>query len=495
MDSRTPKSFEYIQDELKSFDLGVLEKIAEKYGINNENLPRRDRRLKLINKILEIQDKLENEKEKGRSIISKEKRENIIKKIESALDEYEPINKVPLDALRLMAYNLEYHDLLHLCATRKRFSQEICNNNIFQKEYGLRHLSSKLDRLPKDKGQYKVLDELRKLAARNKGGININDEIVLKGYELYLEKIIGNLDKRSKNEMLFIAARKGYLDIVKYLLRQGANINANQDISLDTAARNGHLDVVEFLVENGANIDSDQYSAVESAALEGHFDVVKYLVEKEPASINIAFRTAAGAGHLDIMKYLLQKGADIHIDNDEAVEDAVYNGFLDVIKYLVEKGVDISGDKGNDILLIAARRGKLNVVKYLLENNIGTNIIDEAFSNAAKGGHLEVLKYLVENGAEFRVDRETISYAVEGGNLDTLKYLVENGTNIDKLMFGSISIAIRRDHLDVLKYIMENAKFDDKMLAKILLQSVKYHKQDILEYLESIGVTADKYLK
>ncbi len=309
MDSTTPKSFEYTQDELKSFDFGILKTIAEKYGIKHENLPSKGKKLKLINSILKIQDKLEKELDKDRKPTNEEKREDIIKKIESALDESGPINKIPLDAIRLMTYNLEYPDLLSLCATRRRFSQEVCNNNIFQKEYGLRHLSSKLDRLPKDKGQYKVLDELRKLNTRSKGGININDEIVLKGYELYLEKIIGNLDKRSKNELLFIAAEKGYLDIVKYLLRQGANINADEDNALNNAAENGHLDVVEFLVENGAHIGAEQYSAVESAALQGHFDVVKYFVEKEPTSINKAFKAAAGAGHLDIVKYLLQKGA------------------------------------------------------------------------------------------------------------------------------------------------------------------------------------------
>jgi ankyrin repeat protein len=55
-----------------------------------------------------------------------------------------------------------------------------------------------------------------------------------------------------------IASRQGYIDIVKFLVSSGANINQigqNLYTSLIYASGEGHLDIVKFLVVNGANIN------------------------------------------------------------------------------------------------------------------------------------------------------------------------------------------------------------------------------------------------
>jgi len=52
------------------------------------------------------------------------------------------------------------------------------------------------------------------------------------------------------------------------------------------AAENGHLEVVKFLVENGAVINDNNNYAVRWAARNGHFDVVTYLVSLDANKIN-----------------------------------------------------------------------------------------------------------------------------------------------------------------------------------------------------------------
>jgi ankyrin repeat protein len=70
------------------------------------------------------------------------------------------------------------------------------------------------------------------------------------------------------------------LDIIKYLLQIGANIHANNmwvTTPLQSASRYGHLDVIKYLVEvGGANIHDDNDFALDIASLNGHLDVVKY---------------------------------------------------------------------------------------------------------------------------------------------------------------------------------------------------------------------------
>jgi uncharacterized protein len=58
------------------------------------------------------------------------------------------------------------------------------------------------------------------------------------------------------------ASRRGYLDIVRLLLENGADSDAcdrNDSTPLMLASRGGHLDIVRVLLENGAAIDSCNY--------------------------------------------------------------------------------------------------------------------------------------------------------------------------------------------------------------------------------------------
>ena len=100
------------------------------------------------------------------------------------------------------------------------------------------------------------------------------------------------------------AAGSGYLDIVKYFVGRGADVNAKTGYGfiyatpLMRASESGHLDIVKYLVENGADVnfktsrhaifatgkeaninDDSSFTALYKAIENGHSDIVKYLVE------------------------------------------------------------------------------------------------------------------------------------------------------------------------------------------------------------------------
>jgi ankyrin repeat protein len=82
---------------------------------------------------------------------------------------------------------------------------------------------------------------------------------------------------------LMLASANGYLDIVEFLVKHGANLNAKGEYgstALMLAASAGHLDVVRFLVEHGADIfekDKDNKDASNHASDHGHEKVAEYL--------------------------------------------------------------------------------------------------------------------------------------------------------------------------------------------------------------------------
>lgn len=85
---------------------------------------------------------------------------------------------------------------------------------------------------------------------------------------------------------LILASNQGDIKKVNQLLDQGADVNED-DIgftSLIHAAREGHIDIVKLLLKRGANVNarSDDWNitALHFAVDRGHIDVVRCLLAK-----------------------------------------------------------------------------------------------------------------------------------------------------------------------------------------------------------------------
>ena len=127
------------------------------------------------------------------------------------------------------------------------------------------------------------------------------------------------------------------VEVLRKLIKEGADIHIGDDYVLRWAAQNGHLNVVKYLVKNGADIHAEDDYALRYAAYNGHLDVVKYLVKNGAdihAGDDYVLRWAASNGHLDIVKYLVKNGANIHAGDGCALRWASTNGHLNVVKYL-----------------------------------------------------------------------------------------------------------------------------------------------------------------
>ena len=114
---------------------------------------------------------------------------------------------------------------------------------------------------------------------------------------------------------LITACQIGDLSQVMYLVSQGANVRASDDLVIRYASEFGHLEVVKYLVSQGADVR---------------------------ASDDKAIIWASAYGHLEVVKYLVSQGANIRADNDSAIKNASFSGHLEVVKYLVSQGASIT---------------------------------------------------------------------------------------------------------------------------------------------------------
>ena len=102
--------------------------------------------------------------------------------------------------------------------------------------------------------------------------------------------------KRFDYNRFFVAAENGENALLTYMLSQGYNIHANNDLALRCASENGKLETVKLLLNKGAFVN-----ALNSAAL----------------------RWAAYYGETEVVDFLIKSGADLHACADSALCNAI----------------------------------------------------------------------------------------------------------------------------------------------------------------------------
>jgi ankyrin repeat protein len=111
------------------------------------------------------------------------------------------------------------------------------------------------------------------------------------------------------------------------------------------AIQEGHLNIVKFLIDQGANIKkryTDGFTSLDQAVGEGHLEIVKFLI-KVGANVNqrtcsgTALHTACAYGRTAIAKILINNGANTHIKNKSGLTPRWYAGYFrrkGLVKYL-----------------------------------------------------------------------------------------------------------------------------------------------------------------
>jgi ankyrin repeat protein len=150
--------------------------------------------------------------------------------------------------------------------------------------------------------------------------------------------------------VLLVAARAGWEPTVDALLAAGAKVDARNrfgDRALTVAALGGHLAIVKKLLARGAALDTPGWTPLIYAATNGQIEVMRYLLDAG-ADINAvapngttALMMAVRGGHAAAVDLLLSRGADVNKRNDSgatALAWARRGGFEDIEKVLTQRG-------------------------------------------------------------------------------------------------------------------------------------------------------------
>ncbi|KAJ4832626.1 hypothetical protein Tsubulata_001355 [Turnera subulata] len=162
------------------------------------------------------------------------------------------------------------------------------------------------------------------------------------------------------------------------------------------------------------------------------------------------FLNAARTGNLDLLKKIAAqlddgKGmsktvVDIKDANKRgALHFAAREGKTEVCKYLLEElklDVDTKDEEGETPLLHAARQGHTDTCKYLIEHGANPTIPSDigatALHHSAGTGNIELIKYLLSKGVDINLQSDAgtpLIWAAGHGEQEAVKVLLEQHAN------------------------------------------------------------------
>ncbi|XP_068920896.1 kinase D-interacting substrate of 220 kDa isoform X3 [Petaurus breviceps papuanus] len=284
------------------------------------------------------------------------------------------------------------------------------------------------------------------------------EEENIPGLKAFLEKC-KDVDERNEcgQTPLMLAAESGNLEIVKELLKNGANCNL-EDVdnwtALISAAKEGHVTVVKELLKCNVNLehkDMGGWTALMWACYKGRTEVVDLLLSKgaNPNVTGLQYNVypiiwAAGRGHADIVYLLLKNGAKVNCTDKYGTTPLVWaarKGHLECVKYLLHMGADVDQEGANSMtaLIVAVKGGYTQTVKEILKRNPNVNLTDKdgntALMIASKEGHIEIVQDLLDAGTYVNIpDRSgdtVLIGAVRGSHVEIVRALLHKYADID----------------------------------------------------------------
>ena len=212
--------------------------------------------------------------------------------------------------------------------------------------------------------------------------------------DILLELVIVNSNK-SKDNLEFI-------EFVKYLLDNGADISANNHRIIKLAANNNLLDLFKLLQEYGANIHVDDEYPLRKSCYLCNENIIKYLLENNAdvhAKNDYCLRCVAEIGEAELVELLLQHGANVCVGNNILFKYAVKNSDIESIEHLIKYGLDVSSLSGDDLICVAKTSSK-KIIDMLHDRGVNFETINDAKINDIPKSNMEVLNALISYGVD-----------------------------------------------------------------------------------------------
>lgn len=300
----------------------------------------------------------------------------------------------------------------------------------------------------------------------------------MKIVQIFLKYDLINTPCRIGGTALSFACRQNREDLVRFLLKNGADIRKGFCL-LQAVDKNLH-NIVEILLENHADVnelDENNRTLLQVAVIKKASNkIIKLLLENE-AWIDAIDADSNTALHLALIngspssKLLIENGANVNCLNKKGETPlmlAVKKHDMDAVKLLIEKNakVNIVDQAGQTPLHWAVERRFNNIIELLLKKKANPNAVDNEGNTPL---HLAIIKtsdacqLLIDKGADVNsvnINGHTpLCLAVNKLSFGIVKLLLENKADVhfqDKNGTTSVHFAVAKGNVEILQLLVEN---------------------------------------
>ncbi|QYT04588.1 hypothetical protein H0G86_011490 [Trichoderma simmonsii] len=301
-----------------------------------------------------------------------------------------------------------------------------------------------------------------------------------------------------ESELLASASGAGQLLIVHYLLQNGISAlrsGEGDHPAICAAASNGFVEIVRTLLRNGADInakDINRQTPLHHATKNEMFHVANTLLNPRTWASNT--QEPANVNAVDSSRY-----TPLHF--------AAMSGNIRITELLVRSKPDLSARsrQGETPLHLATKSPE--IVKILLNHGAKVNAVDISEQTplhiTSKTGCVEAARKLIENGADTEaVDingKTPLYYAIENQHIpiiEAILYYQNNFLRVWNDPWLNLELAVTQSKLEVLKYLVKQvpdaANLTDRRKRTLLHVAASYDSHEIVSYLADLALDVNQ---
>lgn len=221
--------------------------------------------------------------------------------------------------------------------------------------------------------------------------------------------------------------------------RSYADVNIGQGEVLCNAVKvSMNYDTIKLLLDRGADVRVRNHQPICLAAGYSSATIVDELITRG-ADVNaqngIPLVNASGkypfSGKYENVKLLLERGADVHLQNDDAIYCASVHNLAYIVGILIRYGANVNARDGNT-LIVAISSDYRDIINMLIEAGADVNIQNgKPIHEAVIRNNTNVVRQLIDAGADVNT-RPLIKHALEKKNIDIVEALVGAGAKITR---------------------------------------------------------------
>ena len=319
---------------------------------------------------------------------------------------------------------------------------------------------------------------------------------------------------------LHIAASTGNLDLVTYLIRNGASISPGDDhgkLPLHYAVMSGSTAVVRAMLAKGADTQAQDDEGRFPRDFSDPISLMHWILrhganlEAQDDFGNTALHHFAKEGDFSAVTALLDQRADI-----EAIEEKGFTPLLraagagqaDVVALLIERGANVNYNNGAGAtpLSYAVYRGHVAVSEQLLDAGANINELDEdtpsPLTMACQSKLSDAAIMLLRRGAEPNIrashDHIPLHVAARYNLISLVQAILERGGDVNNRATDTDSTALaeacRHGHIEAARLLLEHGadtELCDEKRCTPLWEAVHHGHSDTVELLVGAGANVD----